>query len=184
MLHWTAEVGEVGAMGMELMGLEELEQYLDPDQARRLKEDLLRTSISYYIVIASGDEFQHWMYANPNHSVEERREKWKELREVYSRGINFEGYEDILSRTGWQAPYIFMRPFYLIDYAISELVALTLWDRYKNDPKDAISHYKKGCSLKGSRPVPEIFEAFGSSFSFGEEKIKPLAKRLVAELKL
>ena len=75
-------------------------------------------------------------------------------------------------------------PFYFIDYSISEILALTIWDRYKTNPEDGIAHYKNGCKVGASKTVPEIYEIFGTKLSFGEEVIAPLAKRLETELGL
>ncbi|NOT81027.1 MAG: hypothetical protein HOP07_18730 [Bacteriovoracaceae bacterium] len=101
------------------------------------------------------------------------------MKEVY-----YEGYEEISSKVDWQFSHILQMPFYLIDYAISELLALSIWDRYKLDPADAIAHYKKGRSVAASKTVPEIYELFGTKLNFGEAVIKPLAARLELELGL
>jgi oligoendopeptidase F len=138
--------------------------------------------VGLFLMMAFGDEFQHWLYANPGHSIAERRQKWLDLLNEYHPETDRTGYEEAIGKTGWQFYHILSRPFYLIDYAISEILALTIWDRYKVDPADAIAHYKRGCSLSGSRPVPEIYEAFGSNFSFGEAVIEPLARRLADEM--
>ena len=181
---WTAEVAEVGSMAMELMGLEEMEHFLSNEQVERIKEGHLRMVVGLMLFTAKCDEFQHWIYANPNHSIDDKRQKWLQLTDLYSPGFNRDGYEEAISKTSWQFYHILQRPFYMIDYSISNILALTLWDRYKDDPVDAINHYKRGCSLAASRTVPEIYEAFGSSFSFGEEVIAPLARRMKAELKM
>lgn len=133
---------------------------------------------------AKVDEFQHWIYAHPGHSSNDRQEKWKELTRIYTRGVDLTSYEDQLSKTSWQFSHILQYPFYYIDYAISELLALTIWDRYKADPADGIRRYKEGCSTGASKTVPEIYERFGTKLSFGEEVIAPLAKRLEIELGL
>ena len=122
--------------------------------------------------------------SNDRHSTQMRRDKWLELSNIYARGIDREGYEEQQSKTGWQFTHILRMPFYLIDYSISELLALTIWDRYKQDPKDAIARYKQGCSLGASKTVPEIYKEFGTKLSFGEDVIAPLAQRLQAELKV
>ena len=75
-------------------------------------------------------------------------------------------------------------PFYFIDYSISELLSLTIWDRYKANREDGIARYKKGCSAAASKTVPEIYELFGTKLNFGEEVIAPLSKRLEHELGL
>lgn len=182
--NWTSEVAEGGSMSMEYIGLEKMSEYLDEDQCNRIKTDRLETIISLFTMTARGDEFQHWLYANPGHSKEMRREKWMELTKIYNRGIDYEGYEEISSKIDWQFPHILQMPFYFIDYAISELLALSIWDRYKLNPADAIAHYKKGCSVAASKTVPEIYELFGTKLSFGEDVIKPLASRLEKELGL
>ncbi len=182
--NWTSEVAEGGSMSMEFIGLEKMHEYLDADKCARIKEDRLEGIVNLFTMTARGDEFQHWLYANPGHSIQARRAKWLELTKIYNRGIDFDGYEEISSKVDWQFPHILQMPFYFIDYAISELLALSIWDRYKINPADGIAHYKKGCSAAASKTVPEIYELFGTRLNFGEEVIKPLAKRLEAELKL
>lgn len=180
--EWTAEVAEAGSTSMEFIGLENLHHYLNEDQCRRVKEDRLRDTIYLFPNCARADEFQHWLYANPSHDRTARCEKWKELTGIYKRGIDMEGYAEDIARIGWQFNHILLAPFYFIDYAISEILALTIWDRYKQDPDNGLEHYKRGCSLGGSCTVPEIYEAFGTRFSFGEDVLAPLADRLQTEL--
>lgn len=182
--NWTSEVAEGGSMSMEFIGLEKMSEYLDLDKCKRIKEDRLKSIIGLFTSCAMGDEFQHWLYANPGHSKQARREKWLELSRLYSGGVNYNGYEGKISKTDWQFSHILKMPFYFIDYSISELLALTIWDRYKANPQDGIARYKKGCSAGASKTVPEIYELFGTKLSFGEEVIAPLAKRLENELGL
>lgn len=182
--NWSPEVAEGGSMSMEFIGLENLEEFVESDQAKRMKEDRLRSIIGLFTYCAQGDEFQHWIYANPGHNKQERRDKWTELSVTYSPGIDRSGYEQRMSKIGWQYLHILQIPYYLIDYSISELLALSVWDRYKKDPKDGIEKYKQGCSLAASKSVPDLYNAFGTKLSFGEEVIEPLASRLMTELSL
>lgn len=182
--NWTSEVAEAGSMSMEFIGLEKMNEYLDDESCKRIKEDRLQSIVDIFTGCAKGDEFQHWIYANPGHTKQMRREKWIELNNIYSRGVDYSDYEEHISKTDWQFAHILQMPFYYIDYAISELLALTIWDRYKADPIDGITHYKKGCKIGASKTVPEIYELFGTKLSFGEEVIAPLAKRLEIELGL
>lgn len=161
--YCTSEVSEAGSMSMEYIGLEELHHYLDADKAQRLKQDKLMSVIGLFINCSIGDEFQHWLYANPSHTKKMRQEKWRSLLKIYFKDIDNDGREDDFSKVDWQFLHILQLPFYLIDYAISELLAISIWDRYKNDPKDAISKYKNGCRLVGSKSVPEVYEEFGTN---------------------
>ncbi len=182
--NWTSEVAEGGSMSMEFIGLEKMHEYLDDEKCKRIKEDRLVSIIDLFSSCAKGDEFQHWLYANPGHSSQMRRDKWTELNRIYARGIDLHEYEDQASKVQWQFSHILQMPYYYIDYAISELLALSIWDRYKADPTDGIACYKKGCSTGASKTVPEIYEMFGTKLNFGEEVIAPLAKRLEVELGL
>lgn len=180
----TPEVAEAGSMSMEFIGLENLHHYLDQDKCQRIKEDKLREIIGFFPFCAQVDEFQHWIYANPGHSSTMRRDKWIELCEIYGRGVDRSGYEEVISKVSWQFCHVLEAPYYFIDYAISELLALTIWDRYKKNPKDGIAHYKQGCAIGASKAVPQIYHGFGTKLSFGKEVIAPLAERLRGELGL
>lgn len=181
--QWSSEVAEGGSMSMEFIGLEKMSEYLDEEKCERMRAERLERTIGLFVMTAKGDEFQHWLYANPGHTKQMRREKWLELSKEYGREVDYEGYEEDVS-ISWQFPHILQMPFYFIDYAISELLALSIWDRYKINPADGILHYKKGCSVAASKTVPEIYELFGTKLNFGESAIAPLAKRLEAELKV
>ncbi len=182
---WTSEVAEAGSMSMELIGLEKMQEYLSIEACERIKEDRLTKVVGLFARCSMGDEFQHWIYANPGHSSQMRQEKWIELSRIYYDGIDLsKSEEEIDGKIEWQYAHILQRPFYLIDYAISELLALSIWDRYKKDPVDGMAHYKNGCRTGASKTVPEIYEIFGTKLNFGEEVIAPLAQRLMRELEL
>ena len=180
----TPEVAEAGSTTLEFFGIEMLEEFLSKDQSKIIKNERLNYVVDTFITSAKVDEFQHWLYSNPNHSSEMRREKWIELTKLYSPELDYEGYEDYISQYQWQLSHIICQPFYYIDYAISELLALTLWDKFKENPTGAVTQYKKGCSLGASKSVYEIYKSFGCNFEFGEQVLEPLAKRLELELKL
>ena len=72
--NWTSEVAEGGSMSMEFIGLEKMSEYLDEDKCKRIKEDRLESIIGLFTSCAKGDEFQHWLYANPGHSQQTQRE--------------------------------------------------------------------------------------------------------------
>ncbi|MGB0455049.1 MAG: M3 family metallopeptidase [Bacteriovoracaceae bacterium] len=182
--EWSAEVAEGGSMSMEYIGLENMHEYLDEESCKRIKDNKLRSVIRLLISCSMGDEFQHWLYEHPGHSSEERQMKYRELSNEYYSEVDQCGQEEIVGKTGWQYMHILQAPFYLIDYSISELLALSVWDSYKRSPELGLKYYKEGCSLAASKSVPEIYKAFGTTLNFSEEAIKPLAERLKSELNL
>jgi oligoendopeptidase F len=63
------------------------------------------------------DEFQHFVYENPEATPAERKKAWRELEEKYLPHRDYDG-NDYLNRGGfWQRQgHIYQIPFYYIDY--------------------------------------------------------------------
>jgi oligoendopeptidase F len=96
--------------------------------------------------------------------------------------IDASGYEP-WRQVSWQRQrHLWGVPFYYIEYGIAQLGALQLWANYRRDPKAAVAAYKRGLSIGGSRPLPELFEAAGIKFDFGPATIAPLMKMVDEEL--
>jgi oligoendopeptidase F len=132
--------------------------------------------------IAMVDQFQHWIYTTPGHTRAQRHEKWAELVRRYGPGFDWTGLEKYLL-TGWhRILHLFGAPFYYIEYGIAQLGALQVWLNYRRDPVGAIASYKKGLSLGGSRPLPELFRATGLEFEFGPTAVGRLMKEVEGEL--
>ena len=73
-------------------------------------------------------------------------------------------------------------PFYYIEYGIAQLGALQIWLHAKKDWKKAVTHYRNGLSLGGSRALPELFKAAGIEFDFSQRTIEPLMQALKEKL--
>ena len=52
----------------------------------------------------------------------------------------------------------------------------------KEDPKRALSNYRAGLALGGTRPLPELFSAAGIRFDFSEKTLRPLMNAVGEEL--
>src|SRR5947207_1793353 len=57
-------------------------------------------------------------------------------------------------------------PFYYLEYALSWLGALQLWQQSLSDPKKTLSNYRSSLELGDSCSVPELFDAAGARFAF------------------
>jgi len=70
------------------------------------------------------DEFQHWVYENPQTDSKTRKSMWRELEKKYLPSINYKG-NDFLERGGFwfRQLHLFELPFYYIDYVIAQLCA-------------------------------------------------------------
>ncbi|MBW2091580.1 MAG: M3 family oligoendopeptidase, partial [Deltaproteobacteria bacterium] len=155
--HAPIEFCEVASMGMELIASSYLEEFYNPAEVARARKRHLEDMLFIFPWIATIDAFQHWVYANPGHSIEERTEYWLSLNTRFGGDIDYSGYEQGL-KTAWQRQlHLFEVPFYYIEYGIAQIGALQIWRKAKSDLKQAIADYKHGLALGGSRPLPELF---------------------------
>jgi oligoendopeptidase F len=139
--------------------------------------------ITIFPWIATIDKFQHWVYEHPDHTIEERLNKWIEiLREFTSSVIDFSGLEEY-RRYGWQRQlHLYEVPFYYIEYGIAQLGAIGMWQQYKKNPETAISNYIKALDLGGTRTLPELFQAAGLKFDFSPDYISGLMRFVKQEI--
>lgn len=173
--HAPMEFCEVASMSMELMGCDGMNVFYDDEAARRSNTEHLEGVISTLAWVATVDAFQHWIYENPGHTRPERREAWVRLNAEFGAGVtDWSGLEEERAYVWHRQLHIFEVPFYYIEYGIAQLGALQLWQKFRRDPSGALTGYKKGLSLGGSRPLPELFEAAGIKFDFSKEIIGPL----------
>jgi oligoendopeptidase F len=174
--EYPMEIAEVASMAMELFSMNHWESFFDnADDLQRAKEHQLERTISIFPWIATIDKFQHWVYENPAHTVEERTEKWLEiLKEFSTNSIDFSGLDEY-RKIGWQRQlHLFEVPFYYIEYGIAQLGAIGLWMQYIKDKELGISNYINALSLGGTKTLPQLYDAAGLKFDFSPEHIKTL----------
>ncbi|MEM1184582.1 MAG: M3 family oligoendopeptidase [Planctomycetota bacterium] len=194
LLHYREspiEFAEVASMSMELLTMPhwgvEGGFYPDPADLARAQRKQLEGSVTTLAWVATIDAFQHWVYANPGHSIADRHAAWLDLESRFGvRSARVAWPADLepwRSRT-WQAQlHLFEVPFYYIEYGIAQLGALGLWLRsVKEGPEVALGAYREALALGGSRPLPDLFAAAGLPFDFGPETLGRLADQVGAEL--
>jgi oligoendopeptidase F len=170
------ESAELASMGMELLTIDKWDGfYQNEEELIRAKREHIEGIITFFPWAMVVDRFQHWMYENPTHSVEEREAKFLELAKAYNYNyIDISDLEDMI-KTRWHMQlHIFEVPFYYIEYAIAQLGALQLWKAYHENPEQTVSNYKNALALGSSKSLPEVYEAAGIKFDFSEETIKEL----------
>ena len=153
------------------------------EDLQRAKEHQLERVITIFPWIATIDKFQHWVYENPEHTIEERTEKWVEILNEFQTGvIDISGLEEY-RKTGWQRQlHLFEVPFYYIEYGIAQLGAIGMWMQFINNETLALDNYCHALSLGGTATLPQLFEAAGLPFDFSPEKIKVLMEFVKKEM--
>lgn len=180
--HAPIEFAEVASMSMELLAFPYLDEFYDQADAARAIRGRLEDLAKMVPWTATIDAFQHWIYLNPDHTREERYAYWLELDARFGPAVDWTDLEHF-RRTLWHRQlHPFTVPLYYIEYGIAQLGALQMWLQFRRNRSAAIENYKKGLSLGGSRPLPELFAAAGLKFDFGPETMQQLMSEVQGEL--
>ncbi len=183
--EYPMEIAEVASMAMELFSMENWQIYFqDAEDLRRAKIQQLERVITIFPWIATIDKFQHWVYENPNHDLNQRTENWFRIyNEFNSKTIDWSGL-DLYQKNIWQKQlHLFEVPFYYIEYGIAQLGAIGLWMHFKRNKEKALDQYIKALSLGGTKTLPELYAAAGLKFDFSGGYIKELMDFVEQELK-
>jgi oligoendopeptidase F len=184
--EYPMEIAEVASMAMELFSMEYWDIYFqDPEDLRRAKIQQLERVITIFPWIATIDKFQHWVYENPTHDLEQRTENWHRIfNEFNSKSVDWRGLE-VYQKNIWQKQlHLFEVPFYYIEYGIAQLGAIGLWMQFKKNKELALDHYTKALAFGGTKTLPELYEAAGLKFDFSGAYIKELMDFVESELKV
>jgi len=182
--EYPMEIAEVASMAMELFTMDHWEAFFSSkEDLTRAREHQLERTITIFPWIAIIDKFQHWVYENPQHTVEARTDKWMEILNEFSSGaIDYSGLDEF-RKIGWQRQlHLFEVPFYYIEYGIAQLGAIGLWMQYKQNPSKALENYIKALSLGGTKTLPELYKAAGLKFDLSPEHIKTLMEFTAGEM--
>jgi oligoendopeptidase F len=182
--EYPMEIAEVASMAMELFTMDFWDVFFDnEEELKRAKIHQLERAITIFPWIATIDKFQHWVYENPAHTLEERATAWMGLLDEFKlSALDTTGLEPY-RKYGWQRQlHLFEVPFYYIEYGIAQLGAIGLWMQYKQNPEKAIDRYIKALSLGGTRTLPELYEAAGIRFDFSPEHISSLVAFVKGEM--
>jgi oligoendopeptidase F len=174
--EYPMEIAEVGSMAMELFSMDHWHVYFNnAEDLKRAKEHQLERTNTIFPWIAIIDKFQHWVYENPTHSIEQREEKWLEILNQFSdHVIDYSGLEKYRGSAWQRQLHLFEVPFYYIEYGIAQLGAIGLWMQFKKQPQKALDNYINALALGGTKTLPQLYEAAGLKFDFSPENIKML----------
>jgi oligoendopeptidase F len=178
------EVAELASMSMELISMEHWDVFFpNEEDLKRAKREHLRDVLGALPWIATVDQFQHWLYENPSHSLEDRAGKWVEIFNRFQDSVtDWKGLEKY-QRFSWQKQlHIYEVPFYYIEYGMAQLGAISVWRNYKKDPKKGLEQYRAALSLGYTRDIKALYAAAGIRFDFSKEYIADLMEFVKSEL--
>lgn len=162
------EACEIHSMSMEFLTWPWMNLFFENDTDKykfiHLSEALL--FIPYGVTV---DEFQHWVYENPETTPKERREKWIEIEKKYLPTRDYGEVEELKNGIFWfRQGHIFSSPFYYIDYTLAQVCAFQFWIKSRENREKAWQDYLNLCKLGGSKPFFELMKSANLKNPFEE----------------
>lgn len=174
--HTPSEIAELASMSMELISMDHWNLFFDNEEdLRRAKLEHLEQLIATLPWVATIDKFQHWVYANPDHSIQDRIDAWNNIYDTFSDSItDWSGLEQEKSYLWQKQLHLYEVPFYYIEYGFAQLGAVAVWKNHKANPEKGLQGYKNALQLGYTRSIPEVYEAAYIKFDFSPEYIRSL----------
>ncbi|WP_246943942.1 M3 family oligoendopeptidase [Bacillus pinisoli] len=155
--NWpTFEACEIHSMSMEFFTWPWMEKFFKED-TEKYKFSHLSSALLFLPYGVAVDEFQHFVYGNPDATPQERKEQWTKLEEKYLPHRNHGENQYLLNGGFWQKQsHIYTSPFYYIDYTLAQICAFQFWVRARENNDAAWKDYYTLCQEGGSKPFTEL----------------------------
>ncbi|MGZ3944194.1 MAG: M3 family oligoendopeptidase [Mucilaginibacter sp.] len=182
--HCPSEVAELASMSMELISMDNWDVYFDNEEdLKRAKRDQLFDVLKTLPWVAVVDQFQHWIYTNPDHNNEQRTDAWLEIYEPFGEGFaDWSDHKEAEANLWQKQLHIFEVPFYYIEYGMAQLGAIAVWKNYKENPEKGLQQYLDALKLGYTKTIREIYETAGIKFDFSAHYVKELAEFVKSEM--
>jgi oligoendopeptidase F len=179
-----SEVAELASMSMELISMDHWNIFFeDENELKRAKREHLEDIIETLPWVATIDKFQHWIYENPQHSFEDRKQAWNKIFDEFADTItDWSGLQEAKDYLWQKQLHLYEVPFYYIEYGMAQLGAIAVWRNFRNDPAKGLQGYQNALKLGYLKSIPEIYKAADIKFDFSRAYIKELMDFVRTEL--
>lgn len=152
----TLDSCEIHSMSMEFITWPWMDLFFKED-TDKYKFTHLSSSIKFIPYGVIVDEFQHYIYKNPNVDKSKRKEIWRFLEKKYLPHRKY-GDNSFLERGCWwfKQGHIFKNPFYYIDYVLAQICALQFWKKMIQDRDAGWKDYINICKVGGTKSFLDI----------------------------
>ena len=170
----TLEACEIHSMSMEFFAWPWMENFFKED-VDKYKFAHLSGALLFIPYGVTVDEFQHFVYENPQATPVERRAKWREIEKKYLPHRDYED-NDFMERGGFwfKQGHIFSNPFYYIDYTLAQVCAFEFWNKSRENQETAWSDYLRLCQAGGSKSFLDLVELANLHNPFEDGTIKKI----------
>jgi len=154
----TLEACEIHSMSMEFLTWPWMNLFFQ-EEADKYKFAHLSNALLFIPYGVTVDEFQHWVYENPQATPCQRRGAWRKIEEKYLVHRDYAD-NDFLEQGGYwfRQGHIFSNPFYYIDYTLAQVCAFQFWAKVRRFPKKAWENYLRLCKAGGSKSFLKLVE--------------------------
>ncbi|MBS4218622.1 M3 family oligoendopeptidase [Bacillus sp. FJAT-49711] len=150
--NWpTYEGAEIHSMSMEFFTWPWMELFFQ-EETDKYKFSHLSGALLFLPYGVAVDEFQHFVYENPEATPAERKQAWKKIEEKYLPHRDYDGNEYLENGGLWQRQgHIYESPFYYIDYTLAQICAFQFWKKSQENHEEAWNDYIHLCRQGGSK---------------------------------
>ncbi|EYE88046.1 oligoendopeptidase F [Fervidicella metallireducens AeB] len=155
--NWpTYESCEIHSMSMEFFTWPWMNLFFE-NETDKFKFSHLSGALIFIPYGVTVDEFQHYVYSNPEATPEERKRMWREIEKKYLPHRDYDG-NDYLERGGfwYQQGHIFSTPFYYIDYTLAQICAFQFWKKANENRETAWEDYIRLCRAGGTKSFLDL----------------------------
>ncbi|MFS0824056.1 M3 family oligoendopeptidase [Bacillus sp. 1P02SD] len=181
--NWpTYEAAEIHSMSMEFFTWPWMDLFFKEDTDKykfsHLSEALL--FLPYGVAV---DEFQHFVYENPDAAPAERNKAWREIEKKYLPFRDYDGNEYLEAGGFWQRQsHIYTTAFYYIDYTLAQICAFQFWKKSRENHEEAWADYIHLCKQGGSKPFTELVKVANLLSPFEEGTVQSVVGEIEAWL--
>jgi oligoendopeptidase F len=179
-----SEVAELASMAMELISMDHWDIFFDDEEdLKRARREHLEDILETLPWVATIDNFQHWIYENPDHNAVERKENWNRIFQSFADSVtDWSGQEESRNYLWQKQLHLYEVPFYYIEYGMAQLGAIAIWRNYRNNPQQGLQGYMEALKLGYLKSIPDIYKAAGIRFDFSPAYIRELMDFVRREL--
>jgi len=157
----TYEACEIHSMSMEFFTWPWMELFFRED-ADKYRFEHLASALLFLPYGVAVDEFQHFVYENPEATPAERKQAWRDIEKKYLPHRDYFGNSYLENGGFWHKQgHIYRTPFYYIDYALAQICAFQFWKKMREDREAAWGDYLRLCRLGGSLSFTELVREAG-----------------------
>lgn len=179
-----SEVAELASMSMELISMDHWDVFFTNEaDLKRAKREHLEDLIETLPWVATIDKYQHWLYENPNHDLNSRRQQWNIIFDQFADTVtDWSGLQEAKDYLWQKQLHLYEVPFYYIEYGMAQLGAIAVWRNFRKNPAKGLAAYQNALKLGYLRSIPEIYKAADIRFDFSRTYIKELMSFVREEL--